>query len=265
MAEITVTPYCDYGGNSLDIAPTLSSFSVYRQIHGEASVTPIRGLIDITGSVLTSIIDIEVPLDRPVRYYLLQRNATPVNFQTATSTVFVDSVPLQSACGFEAVLRDLFSPVIEMTTGFCLGQIIQSQYAIRAGVFPILGRRSPVVAIDEANSMGGTMRLIARTEDELIDLREKFADPDPMLLQTVGYDFGPNGVLFFQPLNVTERWMPNATMPQHVFEIEYVEILSPPLSVVFSRDLSTYDQLNAEFTSYTQLTAEGLTYSGILA
>jgi hypothetical protein len=265
MPELKVSPACDFAGNSLDVAPTAAAFTIYRQVVGDDVISPIRGLVDITDSVLTTIIDIEVPLDKPVRYYMLQNATTPVNFTTATSRFYVDSEPLQNTCGFSQVLRDLYSPTIDFTTQFCLGTIDQTQFGVRAGVFPVLGRRSPVVAIDDSDTMGGTIIFIAQNELELEALRKMFADPDPMLLQTVGYNFGANGVLFFQPLTITEKWLPDGRIPQHVFEVEYVEVMSPPLSVVFSRALTTYDTLDDLYSSYTEIISTGSTYSDILA
>jgi hypothetical protein len=265
--EVAPSVFCSYAGNSIDILPIQEvAFSVYRQVVGEDEVTPVRGLQNIVGAVLTNVIDVEVPLGKRIRYILLEGPTVPVNFETATVRVEREIESIESRCGYTQVLRDLFSPIMDFTTEFCLGQISQTQYSTRAGVSSVLGRRSPAVAVDKSDTAKGTLIFIAQNEDELFILRDKFADPDPMLLQTISYNLGDeDGLLYFQPLNVTEKWLPDARVNKRVFEVEYVQVAPPPLTVIFRRDLTTYSELNAEFADYDSLLASGMSYGEALA
>ena len=266
--NIEVFPVCEFGGNTVDVASTYSAFSVYREIVGVAdSLAPVRGLVDITGTI-GSVIDFEIPLDKSIKYYLLEGATAPVTFANCLHQSSVTVAPLMTACSTKQYMRDLFSPTVDFTSDFCLGQIDQASYEVRAGVFAVIGRRAPVVVVDQASTAKGTLRFITRNAAELAHLRDSFRSPDPMLLQTVDFDLGGTGALYgqlyFQPLNITEKWMIDGRLKTHVFEVEYVEIDPPPLTAQYQRELATWDDVNAAFASWGAITASNMTFANLL-
>lgn len=266
--NIEVFPVCEFGGNTVDVASTYSAFSVYREIVGVAdSLAPVRGLVDIVGTI-GSVIDFEIPIDKSVRYYLLEGATAPVTFANRLHQSSLVVGPLMTACGKTQFLRDLFSPTADFTSDFCLGAIDQAQYEVRAGVFPVIGRRAPVVVVDQASTAKGTLRFISRSAAELAHLRDSFRSPDPMLLQTVDFDLGGTGALYgqlyFQPLNITEKWMVDGRLKTHVFEVEYVEIDPPPLTAQYQRGLATWDDVNTAYASWNAIIATDMTFADLL-
>ena len=266
--NIQVFPVCEFGGNTVDVSSTYSAFSVYREIVGVAdSLAPVRGLINVVGTI-GSVIDFEIPIDKPIKYYLLEGDTTPVTFATRLYQSSVTVAPLVTACSARQYLRDLFSPTIDFTADFCLGAIEAQTFEVRAGVFPVIGRRAPVVVVDRASTAKGTLRFISRSAAELEHLRSSFRSPDPMLLQTIDYDLGGAGSLYgqlyFQPLNINERWMVDGRLKTHVFEVEYVEIDPPPLTAQYQRDLAIYDEVDAAFDTWDAITVTSMTFADLL-
>ena len=266
--NIEVFPVCEFGGNTVDVASTYSAFSVYREIVGVAdSLAPVRGLVDITGTI-GSVIDFEIPIDKSIKYYLLEGATAPVTFTNRLHQSSVTVAPLVNGCSETQYLRDLFSPTVDITSDFCLGAIEAQAFEVRAGIFPVIGRRAPVVVVDQASTAKGTLRFISRDAAELAHLSDSFRSPDPMLLQTIDFDLGGvgrlYGQLYFQPLNINERWMVDGRLKTHVFEVEYVEIDPPPLTSLYQRDLATYDEVNAAFDNWDEITISDMTFANLL-
>jgi len=282
---LDVHAVCSPGyGNEIDMAvdETGTSYTVYRspQVISDLvpsqppPLQPVRGLTDMQPGAFTSVIDFEIPLEGTITYTVME---------VPTSTVVASyTVPAFSdVCNTDMILRDLLSPEFSGTTQFCLGTIQPVNRAIRAGVFSVINRSAPVVTVDSEETGRGTLVFLARDINELYILRALFLSPDPMLLQTSDYNFTwIDGLLYFQPLSIVETWMPDATIPTHKFEVEFVEIAPPPLTTVFRREFILYDWtplglpgetgaksrrgLLQRHTIYDTLTNSGMSYATAL-
>ena len=135
------------------------------------------------------------------------------------------------------------NPQDTIDISFCLGVFESMEYTVRAGVFNVIGRRDPVIMTDTTEMGRGTLRFISHNRDELYDLRRLLVTmPNPLLLQVEHkYELGRDGVLYFMPLSVAERWLPDARIPQHVFEAEFIEVSPPPLSDVLTKSGIPFD------------------------
>jgi hypothetical protein len=283
--EMDVHAVCSPGyGNEIDVAigEGSASYTVYRSPEVIADLVPnsppplqpVRGLTNMAPGTFTSVIDFEIPLEGTITYHI-RDDVAAVIVASITVPAFSDM------CNTDMILRDLLSPEFSGTTRFCLGTIQPVNRAIRAGVFSVINRSAPVVTVDSEETGRGTLVFLARDVNELYILRALFLSPDPMLLQTSDYNFTwIDGLLYFQPLSIVETWMPDATIPTHKFEVEFVEIAPPPLTTVFSREFILYNWvptglpgetgaksrrgLLQRHTIYDTLTNSGMSYAAAL-
>ncbi len=242
MAKIIeVTPDCALGGYMIHVSVPSTSHgaSVARHHLDTGGLTPVRGLQKLPGNTEMQIIDYEAPLSSSIYYILYEDGpgydmADPntwgdrVKLGDTLNTLAPDK-PFDQVCGTQFYLRWLFDPEV-MSNSFCLGPIEEVDYAPRAGVFTIIGRRDPIVVVDSQETARGTIRFISRTRGELGALRALLAvKAQSSLLQLPAeYGLGNDGLLYFQPLQVRERWLhPDGRKPFHAFDIDFVQI-SPP-------------------------------------
>ena len=230
---------CIRGGYEVKVlVPAGSDMAVSRRSVEHGGVMPVRGMQKLTGSTAMRIIDYEAPIKGEVEYILYEKTRS-------TRGVHDDWVELASitpprfedVCGKEQILRLVFNPW-EMTGDFCLGEINEVDYETRSGIYPVIGRRDPVVVVDQQETARGVLRFISKDRQQLHTLRRLLTETaQPMLLQLdPDYELGKHGVLWFQPLTVREMWLlPDARRPEHLYEVDFVEISPPAATAVFEK------------------------------
>ena len=256
-AQVAITLDCPMGGFQISvITPNypVGSYSTMKRIDldgPDRQRVEVRGLVNVERNTIKDVVDYEIPVGCLQEYI----------FQTWNSAGdLIDELRLSPPqtltdnCGTDQILRDLMNPQGTIDTSFCLGVIEEVNYNIRSGVFNVIGRRDPVVVTDSQEFARGTLRFISHTRDELYDLRRLVATlGNPLLFQMRHvYELGRRGVLYMMPLNVRERWLPDARIPQHVFEVEFVEVSPPPASLILTKPGIPFDAAagtNAEFPS----------------
>ena len=240
-AQIAITLDCVMAGFHISlITPNYSSgsYSTMRRIDLDSPTrkrVEVRGIVKIPRNTIVDIVDYEIPVGCLQEYI----------FQTWNSSgTLIDELRLQPPqtlaenCGMTQILRDLMRPQDTIDVSFCLGTITEMDYAIRSGVFNVIGRRDPVVVNDSQEFARGTLSFMSRNRQELYDLRELLTTlANPLLFQLRHvYELGRDGVLYMMPLGVRERWLPDGRIPQHVFDVEFVQVSPPPTAVVLTKE-----------------------------
>ena len=199
----------------------------------------VRGLTDIPPSTINNLVDYEIPVGCKQEYIYSVWDGTTL----ADELRLYPPESLRETCGVNYVLRDLMNPQESISVNFCFGTIDTMSYAIRAGIFNVIGRRDPVVVTDSQEMARGTLRFLSHNRDELYDLRRLLTElGNPLLFQLAHkYELGRKGVMYMMPLATTERWLPDGRIPQHVFEVEIVEVSAPPTSHILTKSGIPFD------------------------
>ena len=230
------------------------------------------GLQDIPPNTIKNVVDYEIPVGCLHRYIF----GAWLDGELIDAVTVEPPETLRDDCGQVRILRDLLNPQETIDISFCFGVFEEMAYAVRAGVFNVIGRRYPSLLPTAWKWGRGTLRFISHNRDELYDLRRLLTEAaSPLLFQLEHmYELGRSGVFYIMPMSVTERWLPYARLPQHVFEAEIVEISPPPLSEVITKSGIPFDVvigdatfpnggLKQRYTAYTELSLSGQTYSEV--
>lgn len=241
MSDIymTVEPNCEVGGHAIAIGfsgnvPTSSTWTLYRESSDGRDVVRGARRVSVGNTSISSFIDYEAPINAPVTY-----TVEVTNF--GEETISVD--PLTATCPITQYLRDMLDPDVYYISDFCLGTIESTESSVRSGVFSALGRSAPIVVVDSRSTETGTLRFVAKTQDQYKNLKRIFNRGTPLLIQIEQeYNLGKNGVLYFQPDKFTDTWLsPNAKLPYHTIEVSYTTIDAPSYATIFVKTGIPYD------------------------
>jgi hypothetical protein len=233
--SITVGVDCSVGGYAVSISfssavPAGSTWTLYRQTDDGLGRSPVRGArnISVGSTSIASVIDYEAPISETMVYEVVVSGY-------GGAAAFAPSI--MDTCGVGQYLRDLLDPDVHYTSQFCLGEIDSVESNVRSGVFTVLGRPAPIVVVDARETETGTLRFIARNQQEINALKNIFKRGTPMLLQLdKRYNLGNEGVLYFQPSKFVTRWVsPNARIAQQVIEVQFTTVDAPSYTTIFVR------------------------------
>jgi len=214
----------------------------------ETAMADVNGLGNVTIPAspkleTKAIVDYEINIEDGYIYWIHDDAKAIVTGRE--NAVRVD--PLLDTCQSQLsnphYLRDLQDPANNVTSEFCLGTLDQLDYEIRSGVFSVLGRPAPVVVVDSRSTAKGRLTFLSsgdvaeEVRTSLHELQSLFRLGHPMMLQTVkSYELG-GGQLYFQPTNVSDRWIgSDARRAEHALEVDFIEI-DPPRGRVILRNI----------------------------
>lgn len=222
--SITATAVPSTGRVTLAITWTAALYlNVYRVAGSEVSQVRGGSPIGSTGSVTFS--DPEAPLDTPVYY---QVTSPTYQYQTLTS----NTVTLVS--NGSSWLTHPNRP--ELSTQLWVERNPPKRRAIARGVFPVLGRKRPIVRTDGARKAPSyVLPCATETQVAWVNMLELLEDGSPLLLRTpINYGYDPLtwlsvGDVDEDPvagsvLDWTRRW------PLPVEEVDAPSILDAPVT-----------------------------------
>lgn len=220
----------------------------------------VRGTVGlvVTPSTSLTIFDYEAPIGVPLTYYAQSGNDAGEVSATPTSGTFELT---SHGCG-DTWLTDIAAPA--NTLQLVIESLEQLTYEIPTGVHKVIGRRSPIVATDLAQTPAFELALLTATELEREQVRACLGDGISVLLRTEP-ELGI-GNLFFAVLGWAEQRIVRLGTVQdrrHLVNGQEVERPDPKLYVPVTL-IASYQNVKDERTDYAEVLAFDETYAALL-
>lgn len=203
-----------------------------------------------TGQTTMVVRDYEAPLGVPLVY-----TATYDTAGSFTTTLTVD----YTSC--EHWLVDLARPTNSQV--LTIEQLNELDYSVPVTVHDIVGRRTPIVTSDIANTPSFELALLTDTDLERDQARATLGNGVPVLLKTPPEQ--GIGNLYLSVLDWKEqRIVSLGTVPARRFQISGVQVDRPDPALYVPIPPATYQSVKARFATYADLEAAYATYDGLL-
>jgi len=223
------------------------------------TVAYVRGYqqATVTAGATLVIRDFEAPIGVPLTYTVTTWNAaTPGTTDTGTVTVTIPD----GGCD-DTWLTDLARPT--NTQRIVIERLDELAYTVPAGVHDILGRRTPIVSSDIANTPTFELNFLTASDDERENARATLGNGVPVLLRTPP----ANGIgsLYFAVTGFREQRIVNrARVQDRRFVVAAVQVERPDTSLYLPIPPATYATVKASFATYAALLVARPTYDALL-
>jgi len=214
----------------------------------EATVTP--------GSTL-SVRDFEAPIGFPLTYTVTAwADATPATTDTGTAATEIPD----GGCE-DTWLTDLARPM--NTQRVVIEGLPELAYQVDATVHAILGRRTPIVASDIADTPTFELSFLTDDADSRDKARASLGNGVPVLLRSPP----ENGIgsVYFSVLGFREqRIVKAAREDDRRFVVNCVQVTRPDPILYLPIPPATYASVKSNFATYADLNAERENYDAVL-
>lgn len=244
-AEVTVPA----GDDRLSLARVGPS-GVKTFVRGYDAATVAAGVVVIR--------DFEAPVGVPLHYTATTWNATtPGTTNVGSASI---TVPIADDCA-DTWLTDLVRPT--NTQQIVIQALPELAYAVPVGVHDILGRRTPIVSGDVANTPTFELAFLTDSDDSREKARATLGNGVPVLLRSTPAT--GIGSLYFAVTGFSEqRVVPDGLVPDRRFVVAAVQVDRPDPGLYDPIPPATYDAVGQTFATYAALLAGRSSYDALL-
>lgn len=230
--------------------PVINAVTVTRT-DADGRVSPVRtidgGLLPVSGGV-AQLFDYEVPFGTSVTYQIVEGNAP-------TDTASVDAT--------DPWLIHIGVPTRSRPVDLRIGAHEQEEWAVDQGVFPILGRREPIVVTGSTRTAPSSSLIVGTdTLAEREDLSDLLADGSALLMNvspTLGLGLG---TAYIAVGNVTVKRLSSVgTDPHWDLTLPYQVVARPAGG---TRAVVTWADVAAKYSTWSSIPA-GTTWAQLAA
>lgn len=225
-----------------------SGTTAYVRGYQQAEITPGQQLV---------VRDYEAPLGVPLEYTVTTWAASAPDV-TDTGTAMI-TIP-DGGCE-DTWLTDLARPT--NTQKIVIEALDELNYAVPVGVHEIIGRRTPIVSSDVADTPTFELAFLTETDGRREDARATLGNGVPVLLRTPPQ----NGIgsLYFAVTGFREqRIVKRARQPDRRFAVSCVQVERPDTSLYLPLAPTDYQEVAARFATYADLNTQRSSYDAVL-
>ena len=201
--------------------------------------------------------DFEAPIGVSLTYTVTTwADATPGTTDTGTATITIPD----GGCD-DTWLTDLARPT--NTQQVVLEALDELAYQVPVGVHDVIGRRTPIVSSDIANTPTFELLFLTDTDGAREQARATLGNGVPVLLRTPP----ANGIgsLYFAVTGFREqRIVKKARQPDRRFAVSCVQVDRPDTSLYLPIPPATYQTVKDTFATYADMAAQRASYDAVL-
>lgn len=201
--------------------------------------------------------DYEAPIGVPLTYQARGVNAAGADLELSATVSF--TLP-DDGCD-DTWLTDLARPT--NTQQVTVESLDELAYLVPSGVHDILGRRTPIVSSDVANSPTFELGFLTDTDDERERARATLGNGVPVLLRTPPAN-GIGNLYFAVTAWREQRIVKAAREPARRFLATCVQVERPDTTLYLPLAPATYQHVKDTFATYAELLAGRTSYDAML-